>query len=289
MTDQIKVFLKANPKIVTMVAPSFVVDFNYPEIIGILKAAGFGTIVELTFGAKMVNISYYEFLKKVGESTSKKTWISSPCPTLIQTVRNRFPHLLTNLVPVHSPMGAMSLICRKYFPEHKQVFIGPCVTKKLEAKEIGGIDLVLTFKELKQFLVDAPAAKTGSGLSFEKFYNDYTKIYPISGGLSTTLNSYGLLKERDILVADGTPEIIKILTDFSSDGVYKNYKFLDLLSCKGGCIGGPGIACTDDLSTRTEKVKQYRVWAAENEKDLGRTGVKAQADDINFDRIFSGK
>ena len=35
--------------------------------------------------------------------------------------------------------------------------------------------------------------------SFDKFYNDYTKIYPVSGGLSSSLNYQHILKKKDIL------------------------------------------------------------------------------------------
>ena len=87
---------------------------------------------------------------KIIKNDRSKTWIASPCPTLVQTIRSRYPHLLENLIPVHSPMGCMSLICKKHFPEHKYVFIGPCLTKKVEARELPYVELALTFRELEQ-------------------------------------------------------------------------------------------------------------------------------------------
>ena len=120
-------------KYVCLLAPSFSSEFDYPEVIYRLRKLGFDEVVELTFGAKMINHVYYQILKESIEKKEKKTWIASPCPTLVNFIRVKYPHLVKNLVPVHSPMGAMSLICKKFYPKHKQVFIGPCITKKLEA------------------------------------------------------------------------------------------------------------------------------------------------------------
>lgn len=273
-------------KYVCMLAPSFVADWEYPNIVYRLRTLGFDEVVELTFGAKMTNINYYELLKERND----RTWISSPCPTLVNLIRTKYPHLIPNLVPVHSPMGSMGLICRKYFPNHKIVFVGPCITKKLEAKELGYIDEAYTFKEIEEMfkeknipekIEDGKYCKT-----FDKFYNDYTKIYPLSGGLSSTLHHENILKKNEILVVDGLNNIIKILDGFK-DGYYMKYKFLDLLSCEGGCINGPGMVGTYPVKERINRVKKYKEYASRYEQDLGRTGRKAHVEDIDFKRSFS--
>ena len=52
--------LHSNSKSIALVAPSFVADFEYPQFINQLRHLGFDKIVELTFGAKLVNLSYYQ-------------------------------------------------------------------------------------------------------------------------------------------------------------------------------------------------------------------------------------
>lgn len=280
---------KAGEKYLCMLAPSFVSEFNYPDVIYRLRALGFDEVVELTFGAKMVNIAYYEILKESVAKGEKKTWIASPCPTLVNIIRAKFPELVNNLVPVHSPMGAMALICKKYFPEYKRVFVGPCVTKKMEAQELGNIDEVITFKELNILFEEKhiPEKITESKYcqTFEKFYNDYTKIYPISGGLSSTLHYKYILEDKDILVMEGVENIMKVLSEFK-DGMYKNYKFLDILTCEGGCINGPGMIGERSLKERRKRVLNYRDYARQCEQDLGRTGKKLLVKDINFRRNY---
>jgi iron only hydrogenase large subunit-like protein len=278
----------SNEKYLCLLAPSFVSEFKYPEIVYRLRKLGFDKILELTFGAKMTNLAYYQVLKESIEKGEKKTWIASPCPTLVNFIKAKYPHLVKNLVPVHSPMGCMGLICKKFYPEHKVIFIGPCVTKKLEAQEIENISHVMTFKELKELLEERKIAKnveTKYYIGFDKFYNDYTKIYPISGGLSSTLHYKNILKKKEILVKETTKDLTKIFNRFK-DGVYEHYKFLDLLTCKGGCINGPGMIGDSSVAKRRRRVLEYRDYAWKYEKDLGRTGSKIDVEDLDFKREF---
>lgn len=272
-------------KYLCMLAPSFVSVYEYPNIVYRLRALGFDKVVEVTFGAKMTNINYYEILK----NNNDRTWISSPCPTLVNIIKGKYPHLLRNLVPVHSPMGCMGLICRKHFPGYINVFVGPCLTKKMEAQELECVDEVLTFKELDELFVKNGIEENVSDekymVTFDKLYNDYTKIYPLSGGLSDTLQYSRILKKKDILITEGMDNILKILDGFK-DGYYKNYKFLDILTCEGGCINGPGINYQYPVKERIKRVKGYREYARRYEKDLGKSGKKVDAEGIDFSRKF---
>jgi iron only hydrogenase large subunit-like protein len=288
MKDQLELFksLKdSSSKLICMIAPSFAADFDYPEIIYRIRKLGFDKVTELTFGAKMTNLTYYSILKE----NLDKTWITSPCPTLVNFIRTRYPHLVQNLVPVHSPMICMSLICSKFYPNHKQVFIGPCITTKNDAEETGKVSCVLTFKELEslfhEYSIPEIITEKKFRKSFEKFYNDYTKIYPLSGGLSATLHHRHLFEKKDILVMDGMSKIDKVLSKFR-DGRYKNYKLIDILTCNKGCIGGLGMIENFSLDDRYKRIMKYRDYARKYEKNLGRTGTKVIVEDIDFRRKF---
>lgn len=278
-----------NQKYLCLLAPSFVSEFEYPNIVYRLRALGFSKVLELTFGAKMTNIYYYSFLKESIEKGEEKTWIASPCPTLVNYIKAKYPHLVENLVPVHSPMGCMGLICKKFYPDYKIIFIGPCITKKLEAQEVGTIDGTLTFKELEEVFkkrnIPEEITEGKYCVSFDKFYNDYTKIYPISGGLSSTLHYKNILKKKEILVAEGVSNLDKIFNGFK-DGKYKHYKFLDLLNCEGGCINGPGMIGERSIREKRKRVLKYRKFAWNYEKDIGRNGNKSDVEDMDFHRNF---
>ncbi len=236
-----------NGKYVAMLAPSFVVDFSYPKIIPQLKELGFEKVVELTFGAKMINREYSRKLK-----SSKEVLISSVCPGIVEFIKHKFSGFQNNLVLVDSPMIATAKICKKVFPKHKIVFISPCGFKKIEAEKSGLINFVLTFKELKDILRRFKIKEFNQEFQFDRFYNDYTKIYPVSGGLSKTVHLKNLVFKKEVLVLDGVSKVERFLKNPN-----KNIKFLDVTFCEGGCIGGPCIQSKLPLFFKRLKVINY--------------------------------
>jgi iron only hydrogenase large subunit-like protein len=259
-------------KYLIMLAPSFVVDFSYPQIIGQLKELGFDKIVELTFGAKMVNREYHELLENSNELV-----ISSVCPGIVETIKEKFPRYKKNLISVVSPMIAMSRVCKKFYPKHKIVFLSPCNFKKLEAKNSGIIDYVIDYKELNEILKKEKISSKNYEFRFDKFYNDYTKIYPLAGGLSKTAHLKGILKKNEIKIIDGINKVSKFLQKPE-----KGIKFFDCNFCVGGCIGGPCIVSQENINKRRKKVLDYFDIAQREEIPKFRIGLVEKAKGINF-------
>ncbi|MFH1452095.1 MAG: [Fe-Fe] hydrogenase large subunit C-terminal domain-containing protein [archaeon] len=247
--DYIENLLK-NEKCIALLAPSFVVNFKYPAIIYKIKRLGFDKVTELTFGAKMVNGEYHKILKK-----TKNLVISSPCPGVVTTIKNKFPHLTKNLAKVDSPIAAMAKISKKHLPKHKVIFISPCDFKKVEAENSKYIDGIIDYEQLvelfKKYKIRRPLFFPFK-IQFDKFYNDYTKIYPLSGGLAKTAHLKGIIKEDEIKIIDGINEIIKFLKNPDP-----KIKFLDCLFCPGGCIGGPHTNQKLSIEQKHKKVMDY--------------------------------
>lgn len=174
-------------KFIALLAPSFPVDFEYPHIILDLKKIGCDKVVELTYAAKLINIEYIRLLKQHPE----QQYICANCPVIVTMITTKYPELKEKLINVASPMVVMHRFVKKeYGPERKTLFIGPCIAKKLEAKQYG-IDYAITFKELQDIFnhyqehnlpyQEFSFTVTEDGTpDFDKFYNDYTKIYPLS-------------------------------------------------------------------------------------------------------------
>jgi iron only hydrogenase large subunit-like protein len=38
----------------------------------------------------------------------------------------------------------------------------------------------------------------------------------------------------------------------------KKYRFVDILFCEGGCLGGPGIVCKDNLEPKKKRLFDYK-------------------------------
>jgi iron only hydrogenase large subunit-like protein len=264
-----------NGKYVAMLAPSFVVDFSYPKIILQLKDLGFDKIVELTFGAKMINRDYHKKLEN-----SKRLIISSVCPGIVETIKARYSPCIKNLISVDSPMIATAKICKKIYPHYKTVFMSPCNFKKIEVQNSKYVDYVIDYKELKKILDSKGLNKRKypkKEILFDKFYNDYTKIYPLSGGLSKTVHLKKILKSNETKILDGIEEVTKFLNNPD-----KKIKFLDVTFCKGGCIGGPCVDSKLPLSLRKKKVLNYMKVADEERIPEERKGNIKKAVGISF-------
>ena len=274
--QEIEEKLKKGEKMVAMLAPSFAAEFNYPSIIFKLKKLGFDNVVELTFGAKMINREYHKQLKN-----TKKLLISSACPGVVLFVKNEFPQYKKSLILVDSPMTAMGKICRRYYPKHKIVFISPCHNKKIEAENSKNVDYVIDYIQLRELFekhrIKGPLLFSKEKIQFDKFYNDYTKIFPVSGGLSKTAHLKGVIKHEQCKVIDGIKEIQKFLKNPD-----KNIKFLDALFCVGGCIGGPCTNQKISVEKKRKKVLNYLKKAKEEDIPENRKGLIKKANGINF-------
>lgn len=242
--------LEKKQKLVAMLAPSFPVDFSYPEIIGMLKRLGFKYVVEAARGAEETNKQLLALLKL----HPNNKYITSPCPTIVRLIRNKYPDLVQFLANIDSPMSAIAKIVAKKYPGYKKVFIGPCFVKKSEANEDRkDLDiLVLTYKEIKE-VFDAKkiiAQKSDKSQAFDIFAKN-TRLYPISGGLA---QSSGIIKkftdlEYDVISGPKLSE--KTLAKFPLDA---NLRVLDILYCEGGCINGQGVMTKDSLDRRRQKI-----------------------------------
>jgi iron only hydrogenase large subunit-like protein len=278
--EELKFPLKG--KYVAMLAPSFVVDFSYPKIISQLKDLGFDKVVELTFGAKMINRDYHKKLEN-----SKGLIISSVCPGIVETIKAKYSNYLKNLISVDSPMIATAKICKKIYSKYKIVFISPCNFKKIEVQNSKYVDYVIDYKELKKIL-DVHELNKGryskKEVLFDKFYNDYTKIYPLSGGLSKTAHIKKILNPNETKILDGMEEVTKFLNNPD-----KSIKFLDATFCRGGCIGGPCINSKLPLSLKKKKVLNYMKVADEECIPEKRKGIIKEARGISFKSEYVNK
>ncbi|MFA5993065.1 MAG: [Fe-Fe] hydrogenase large subunit C-terminal domain-containing protein [Candidatus Pacearchaeota archaeon] len=263
-------------KVVAMLAPSFAAEFDYPKIISILKSFGVDKVVELTFGAKMINRYYHKQLE--ANKKSKKLIISSVCPGIVFTIKQKYPKLVKNLILVDSPMIAMAKICKKTFPKHKVLFISPCNFKKLEAENSKYVDFVINYQELHKLIEKNKTTLKADGcVSWDKFYNDYTKIYPLSGGLSKTAHLRGIINKNEVMIIDGINNLEEFLKKTK-----QRVRFLDVTFCRGGCIGGPYLSKNTSLAERKKRLMTYMQVAKKEKIPECRKGEIKEAKGISF-------
>ena len=279
-----KIDLIKNNEAVAMLAPTFNIDFEYPNIIGMLRHLGFKEVTELTFGARMVNWAYANYIK---EHLDQELFISSPCPVVVAYIKTQHPDLVKYLMPIVSPMAAMAKVHKKFNPNCKVFFISPCWAKEvIEAPKFKEIDAVITLKDLKQIFEQEGIKQEDftEDYHFDSFIREYTKIYPVSGGLASTSHIQKLFKDGEIFVTDGIDNIKKSFEEFKAKT--SPHKFLDLLNCPGGCIGGPAIN-RQDLSIDQRKEIIFAYTHRSSEATMGKhEGKVKDAQDIDLSTSF---
>ena len=241
-------------KLVAMLAPSFPIVFSYPTIITMLKKLGFVYTVEVAVGAKKTN----EELLALMKANSNARYITSPCPTIVRMIKKQMPDNAGYLTPgVDSPMAATAKIVAQRYPDYRPVFIGPCIMKKIEAKE----DcpelhiLVLTYTELLQvFSHFNIQEETNPSDHFDIAEPGTTRLYALDGGLAHSSGIANMLPKGAVKIVSGAQENISAIQEFDTN---PNIRLLDILNCPGGCIGGPGINSPLTREERKNKIVAY--------------------------------
>lgn len=238
-----------------MLAPSFPIVYQYPTIITMLKKLGFSYVVEVSAGAKKTNEELVEDLKKDPNSR----FITTPCPTIVHTIKKQYPHLVKYLPKnVDSPMVATAKIVLEKFPGYRPVFIGPCIAKKLEAiEDYPQLNiLVLTYKEMDEvFKHFGIQTETNNEDKFDLSEEGMTRLYPTDGGLAHSSGLTSTFSEKELMIVSKWENCQKALDQFENN---KEIRLLDILFCDGGCIGGPGIV--SNLPQEERKRRVFEFW-----------------------------
>jgi len=278
-----KNLINTNKRVIASLAPSYASEFPTTKeaLLVALKKLGFSDISETAIGATLVSSAVDKFIER-GEASNT---ISSACPAVVELVHRYHPDLVKNLSAVPSPLQTHCAYLRHlYGDDIKVVFIGPCIAKKVEADQNPGYpDIALTFRELKQWLdeehIDLDALNNDD-LVFEKlipFEAAESTLYSVEGGM---IASFAIGKDpfQDQAVSvSGVEQIMMTLNELKKVN-NPNSPFLELLSCEGGCVNGPGRSHFSSpainkanaskftktrISTRKEKGGSYTTFVSE--------------------------
>lgn len=235
-TEKVKVLLQTPEQpVYVSLAPSFIANY---EGVGIeamreaLKKLGFADVEETALGATLVKTEYERMLKE----ENRDIVISSCCHSVNLLIQKYFPNELQYLADVVSPMQAHCKEIKSRVPNAKCVFIGPCVSKKDEAKRYEGIvDATLTFEELSAWLKAENIeleAKPAEKNNFSK-----ARLFPTTGGILKTMTLDS--PKYAYIAIDGVENCIKALQDIEEGKIHNC--FIEMSACVGSCIGGPVI------------------------------------------------
>lgn len=254
--------LKDETKVMAIVAPSIQGQFEnatLPQIFQTIKNIGFDDVFEAALGADAVAMGEHKELEeKKAEGIAMTT---SCCPGFVNMIKLHFPDVYEkNMSTMVSPMVATARWIKRQHPDHKIVFIGPCVAKKQEAMEDvakSDVDYVLTFEELAAMMVARHIYPEEVEPTDFTSATVFGRNFAQGGGVSKAVQQASM---EDIgsaaftaKYADGGKECKQCLTmlKFGKLGA----DILEGMACKGGCIGGPAMI-EDVLVTKGKMTKE---------------------------------
>ena len=232
--EKVKVLLNDEAPVIVSLAPSFIANYSscgIEEMEKALKKLGFASAEETARGATSVKREYEQMVA----NNERDVIISSCCHSVNLLIRKYYPGALKYLANVVTPMQAHCADIKRRQPEAKTVFIGPCISKKDEAKFSDGIvDVVLTFEELTDWLKD-------EGITLEhsketaKLQESRARLFPTSGGILKTMDRSS--DDYSYMVVDGIENCIAALQDIENGDL--KHCFIEMSACQGSCVGGP--------------------------------------------------
>jgi len=235
-------------KTCAMIAPSIVgqLDCTMPQLVTALQKAGFDKVTEVALGADITTANEArELVERLEKGARFMT--TSCCAAWMQAVKKHLPALKDFVSHTKTPAGYCAEIEKAN--GFTTVFIGPCVSKRAEGSEDPNIDYVLTYEELDALLqarrinpADCQEAALDTSISAEARY------YGVTGGVAQAVENaiagkYPFTK----MAINGLDRKAMLLLNAFAKGT-GDFQLLEVMSCKGGCIGGP---CTVKKQAQT--------------------------------------
>ncbi len=230
--------LSQGEKVYASIAPSFSGYFRnctINQLAEALQKAGFAGVAETALGAQIVSAAAIEYLNNAPDGV----YLSSACPAAVQYVQKYLPEWSTRIVPFDSPLISHCKMLKKELGEDiKTVFFGPCVAKKNEADLYAdALTLSLTFEDLEQIFAQKEIVlEELDGIPLCQCEAEEGRLYPFEGGMNDTMRTGE--GKVSFLHVSGLAELSAMLSHTSQ--VIPGAKiFVEMLSCRGGCINGP--------------------------------------------------
>ena len=178
-------------------------------------------------------------------------------------VRKQFPDINDKISESSTPMIYSGKQMKKRDPNCEVVFIGPCISKKLEALEpevAEVIDFVITYEELLGMLLAKGIEPAEIEVEEDIMDASQTgRYYAVSGGVAQAVEKRIHEIDPDALVniekAEGLHDCVT-LARMAKLGKM-NGKLIEGMACTGGCVGGPGTVV--DIRKSSKAVKDFSV------------------------------
>jgi len=232
--------VKRGEKVCAMIAPSIVGQFDnasLAQLITAVKKTGFSKVTEVAQGADITTRNEARELVERLENGAK-FMTTSCCAAWVQAVKKHLPALKEFISHTKTPTGYTAEIEKA--AGYTTVFIGPCVSKRTEGMEDPNIDYVMTYEELGS-LFDAKGIVPSEceETPLDPSISGEARYYGVTGGVAQAVeNAIGGKKPFVKMAINGMDKKTMLILNAYAKGT-GNFQLLEVMNCKGGCIGGP--------------------------------------------------
>ncbi len=279
--DVIKIAQVA-PSVRVSIAEEFgakVGTFAEGKMVTALKKIGFDYVFDVNMGADFTIVEEaQELIEHLGKNTGKPLFTSC-CPAWFNYVQKKYPEFEACLSSSKSPNEMLGSIVRYYFESQGKkieiVSVMPCTAKKREVLAHGVIDLSITTRELASLIrlksIDFNSLEDSK---FDDPFSEYSAgglIFGVTGGVTEAALRYAVYKVtgkkqdiiQDVRYSNGVKEVVvnigkqpvrlAIVNGLANAQIVMNaikhgkkqYDFVEVMACPGGCVNGGGQAIVD--------------------------------------------
>lgn len=245
---QVMKLLESDKPIIALYAPALVGQFKAEpsQLVAALGELGFASAIPVTLGAAKTVEHEAQELSEIEEGDFMT---SSCCPAWVETVHKHLPEFKEKVSKTATPMHYTAEYVAENFDDAVRVFISPCIAKKHEAVNDLFVDYVLTFEELGSMLVarDIEVENCTGQLIDNEIANE--QKFCLSGGVAECVKAEIVNTEVNERIINGidkkTVRLLKTMTKIPPDE-----NFIEVMSCRGGCVGGCSVVSYDRISKR---------------------------------------
>ena len=234
---------------VALPAPSLYAQFGtkYPheEIFNAIYSAGFDEVFDVAWGALVVTTMTHRILAEGGP----RPRISSACPVVVRLIQQRFPGLISHLMPILPPCEIAAREARRMLGTSSQkagiFFISPCTAKVTAVRsplgyEQSAIDAVFSFGDIFAIMKRTLEHPSSSATPHRPITPSLSIMDHLEPGMGWARSDGELeaLHIENAVSVDGISNVIDLF-EAIENGNIDSTDYIEARACPGGRGGGP--------------------------------------------------